>query len=43
MHTVSGLQWVFWVGPLSGGLLAGLIYELFFRTRHKKARMHLMK
>jgi MIP family channel proteins len=31
---VSGVftdQWIFWVGPFSGALVAALLYELFFR------------
>ena len=32
------LQWVFWVGPLCSGFLAGTVYELLFRTRSNKAR-----
>lgn len=32
---VSGVwndQWIFWVGPLSGGVFAGILYELVFRA-----------
>ena len=25
-------QWIFWVGPFSGAILAAIIYELLFRT-----------
>lgn len=32
------LQWVFWVGPMCGGFLAGAVYELLFRTKSNKAR-----
>ena len=28
-----GYQWVYWVGPLIGGGLAGVIYELLFISR----------
>jgi Major intrinsic protein len=31
---VSGVftdQWIFWVGPFSGAIVAALLYELFFR------------
>jgi glycerol uptake facilitator-like aquaporin len=31
---VSGVftdQWIFWVGPFSGAIIAALLYELFFR------------
>lgn len=30
-------HWVYWFGPISGGLLAGLIYEYIFETK-KQAR-----
>ncbi|KAK9917142.1 hypothetical protein WJX75_001261 [Coccomyxa subellipsoidea] len=30
-------QWVFWVGPLSGAVLAAAVYELVFRTKSNKA------
>lgn len=33
-------QWVFWVGPLSGAVLAAAIYELIFRTKAHKAVAH---
>ena len=29
-------HWVFWVGPLSGAVLAALIYDLYFRTPESK-------
>lgn len=31
---VSGVwtdQWIFWVGPFTGAILAAITYELFFR------------
>ena len=29
-------QWVFWVGPYAGALVAALVYELVFREPPKK-------
>lgn len=29
-------QWVFWIGPLSGAVLAAAAYELIFRTKAEK-------
>jgi MIP family channel proteins len=29
-------QWIFWVGPMCGGLLGAVLYELFFRLTRKQ-------
>ena len=31
-------HWVFWVGPMSGALIAALMYELTFRPSHDPVR-----
>jgi glycerol uptake facilitator-like aquaporin len=31
-HILENL-WVYWVGPLLGGLLAALLYQIFFRAQ----------
>ena len=35
-----GQLWVFWLAPLVGGLIGGLIYPLLFESRKSATRAH---